>query len=50
MSTVALILVAVVGLAAWSKLRHTDKPVYEQPQRWKVEDHPLLGAGMRYEP
>ena len=39
---VVFILVLVVGIAAWSKLRHTDKPVYDAPGRMKVEEHPLL--------
>jgi len=39
---VIFILVMVVGVAAWSKLRHTDKPVYDAPGRLKVEEHPLL--------
>jgi hypothetical protein len=36
------ILVMVVGIAAWSKLRHTDKPVYDAPGRLKVQEHPAF--------
>lgn len=37
-----LILVLVVGIAAWSKMRHMDKEVYESPARWSTSEHPAF--------
>lgn len=34
------ILVAVVGIAAWSKLRYVDREGYDNPTRWKVSEYP----------
>ena len=37
-----LILVVVVTLAAWSRLRYSDREGYDKPGRWKVDEHPSL--------
>jgi hypothetical protein len=34
------LLVMIAAIAAWSKLRHMDKEVYENPARWTVSEHP----------
>jgi hypothetical protein len=36
---VVAILVLIVAVSAWSKLRFVD-PEDHAPQRWKIEDHP----------
>ncbi len=36
------ILVLVVGIAAWSKMRHMDKEVYDSPARWSISEHPAF--------
>jgi hypothetical protein len=38
----AFIVVLVVGIAAWSKLRYLDDPVYDRPQRWQADAHPAF--------
>ncbi len=37
-----VIIVAVVAMAAWSKLRFTDREGYDAPQRWKLDEHPAF--------
>jgi hypothetical protein len=36
------ILVIVVGIAFWSRLRYMDREGYDQPLRWKLDEHPAL--------
>ena len=36
------ILVIVVGVAAWSRLRYVDREGYDQPLRWKLNEHPAF--------
>ncbi len=36
------ILVLVVGIASWSKMRHMDKAVYDSPARWSIGEHPAF--------
>ncbi len=36
------ILIIVVGVAAWSRLRYVDREGYDQPLRWKLNEHPAL--------
>lgn len=38
---VLMILVLVVVIAAWSKLRFVDEEDH-QPQRWRLEEHPAF--------
>ena len=38
---VLLILLLIVALASWSKLRFVDENA-EEPQRWRVEEYPGL--------
>lgn len=38
----AVIVVAVVLMAIWSKLRFTDREGYNSPQRWKLDEHPVF--------
>ena len=45
--TTVLILVAVVTLAAWSRLRYSDQEGYDNPGRWKVGEHPSLQESAR---
>ena len=40
--TTVVILVAVVTIAAWSRLRYSDREGYDDPGRWKVGEHPSL--------
>ena len=42
-----LILVAVVTLAAWSCLRYNDQEGYDNPGRWKIDEHPSLQKSPR---
>ncbi len=36
------ILVIVVGVAAWSRLRYVGQEGYDQPLRWKLDEHPAF--------
>ena len=38
---VLMILILVVVIAAWSKLRFVDEEDH-QPQRWRLEEHPAF--------
>ena len=42
-----LILVAVVTIAAWSRLRYADREGYDSPGRWKIDEHPSLQESAR---
>jgi hypothetical protein len=35
-----LILIAIFGIAVWSKTRFIEGDAYSSPQRWKVDEHP----------
>jgi len=35
-----VILIAVIGIAAWSKLRFAGHEGFDAPQRWRIEDYP----------
>ncbi|MEA3277786.1 MAG: hypothetical protein U9Q81_21400 [Pseudomonadota bacterium] len=37
-----LIITVVVAIAVWSRLRHTDQEGYDEPQRWRINEHPVL--------
>jgi hypothetical protein len=37
-----LILVLVVAVAGWSRLRYVGQAGYDEPQRWPVAEHPAL--------
>jgi len=37
------ILILVVVIAAWSKLRYVGRDGYDDPQRWPITEHPTLG-------
>jgi hypothetical protein len=34
---VMFILVLIVAVAAWSKLRYASSPAFDEPQRWRVD-------------
>ena len=36
-----LILILVIVIAAWSKLRYI-REGYDEPQRWKINEHPAF--------
>ncbi len=36
------ILVIVVGVAAWSRLRYVGQDGYDQPLRWRTDEHPAF--------
>lgn len=40
-----LILILVVSVAAWSKLRFVGREGYDEPQRWRVQDYPGFQHG-----
>ena len=37
------ILILVVVIAAWSRLRYVGQDGYDNPQRWPIGEHPTLG-------
>lgn len=39
-----LILVAVVAIAGWSRIRYVEQDGYQEPQRWRVGEHPEVGT------
>jgi hypothetical protein len=41
----AMIIAIVIGIAAWSKLRHHDQEVYDTPQRVRADEHPAFQSG-----
>ena len=38
----AVILIVVIAVAVWSRLRYADREGYEQPLRIKADEHPAF--------